>query len=477
MMASAFTWKYLTWSRCIINRSLSDFGKVGATCHYSTAATNKNILQLHDRGLFQTVFPPESSPDLVKKLLSGPQSIYCGFDPTASSLHIGNLLAIIALLHCQRAGHRPIVVVGSCTARIGDPSGRKTDRVPMTDEEIVANTSSIKDSVRRIFDNHRNFLWRQPNKPLPEPLIVDNKEWYSDHNVIDFLSQYGRSFRLADMLAKHSVKSRLCSPEGMNFTEFTYQLFQSFDWWTLHSHYHCSIQIGGNDQLGNMTAGYEFISHMSKQKVFGLTIPLLTTDTGDKLGKSAGNTLWLNPDRTSPFDLYQYFLNQADSDVERLLKLYTFLSEDHITNIMKTQREKAHQRIGQRTLAEQVVTLVHDESGLKTAKRWTEALFSNNTEVLSKLPQSEMMELFRNAGSCCLLLEPGMTILDTCMKAKCFDREVDAERIIRAGGVRFNHQRVAEPDLVLQEGHHILSNRLSLIRVGKKNHYVVKWVP
>ncbi|XP_029641145.1 tyrosine--tRNA ligase, mitochondrial [Octopus sinensis] len=475
-MGSTFTWKYLTWSRCIIHRRLRNFGKI-QRCQSSTAITNKNILQLHERGLFQNVFPPESSPDLMKKLLSGPQCIYCGFDPTASSLHVGNLLAIIALLHSQRVGHQPIAVVGGCTAKIGDPSGRKTDRVPMDNELIEENSSSIKESLQRIFDNHRDFLWKQPNKELPEPLILNNEEWYANLNVIDFLAKYGRSFRLADMLSKHSVKSRLSSPEGMNFTEFTYQMFQSFDWLTLHKHYNCSIQIGGNDQLGNIVAGYEFISQMTDEKVLGLTIPLLTTTTGDKLGKSAGNTVWLNADKTSPFDLYQYFLNQPDADVERLLKLYTFLSNEHIENIMEEQRAKPHERIGQRTLAEQVVLLVHDESGLKMAKRWTEAFFTNNTDVLSRLSESEITELFRSAATCRMLLEPGMTVLETCMKANCFDREVDAERIIRAGGVRFNHQRVAEPDMVLQEGQHILSNKLSLIRVGKKNHYIVKWLP
>lgn len=460
----------------LVQQRLANSGIFYQRIQHFCKTINKDILKLHERGLFQNVFPPESSSELVHKLLGGSQSMYCGFDPTASSLHIGNLLAIVVLLHCQRVGHYPIALIGGATAKIGDPSGRTSDREQITDEQIKQNSWSIHQSLERIFSNHHQFLWKNKNKKLPDIRILNNADWYERMNVVDFLSDFGRHFRMGDMLAKHSVKTRLNSPEGMNFTEFAYQLFQSYDWLYLHDKYQCTIQIGGNDQLGNIVSGYELISQIHQTKVFGLTTPLVTSSTGDKLGKSAGNAIWLNSDKTSPFDLYQYFLNIPDDEVELLLKLYTFLSDDFIQKTMAKQKSQPENRHGQKILAEQILLLVHGEEGLKTAKRWTEVLFHGNAQILCELSKAEMSELFHNASTTQVFLEPGTTILDTCMKAKCFGRIIDAERVIKAGGVRFNHRRVMQPDHVLISGEHILPNDLTLIRVGKKNHYIVQWL-
>lgn len=433
--------------------------------------SSSNILKLHDRGIFQTVYPPERTPQL-SHCLSAPITVYCGFDPTAASLHIGNLLAIISLIHCQRGGHNPICVIGGATALIGDPSGRTKDRSPMTAEEIENNIISITESLHRIFNNHQQYIWSK-NKPLPEVKILNNASWYKDRNVIEFLSSVGRHFRMSKMLQKTSVDSRINSPEGMNFTEFTYQIFQAYDWYYLLKKYNCLVQIGGHDQLGNMSSGNDFISRVTSEDVFGLTVPLVKSSTGDKLGKTAGNAIWLNPNKTSPFELYQYFLNLPDADVESHLNLFTFLPDKEVKDALTKQ--KIHVRHCQKKIAKSVTTLVHGENGLEEAIKWTKALYSGNIEDLAVLDKSQLKQLFKSATTVQLIYEPGISIYDVCMKAKCFAKEADANRIIQAGGVYINHKQVKEPDYVLLPGQHILPNDITLIRVGKKNYYIVEW--
>ncbi|XP_076450348.1 tyrosine--tRNA ligase, mitochondrial-like isoform X2 [Babylonia areolata] len=319
---------------------------------------SSKVLSLHNRGVLQTVFPEGSVVELSHHL-NRQQTMYCGFDPTADSLHVGNLLALVALLHCQAAGHTCLALVGGATALIGDPSGKTTERAAMTAEEVEKNVLKITENVQRVVNNYAAHIHKETKQPLPSFKIINNMEWYKGKSVVQFLSTVGRLFRMGPMLSKHSVQSRMKSAEGMSFTEFTYQIFQAYDWLHLHQKHRCSIQIGGNDQLGNIVAGYELISRVSKQPVFGMTVPLVTTTTGDKLGKTAGNAVWLDPHKTSPFHLYQYFINVADADVEKYLKLFTFLSDQEITSIMTKQQAKPENRVAQKALAEQVTLLVH----------------------------------------------------------------------------------------------------------------------
>ncbi|VDI81138.1 tyrosyl-tRNA synthetase [Mytilus galloprovincialis] len=442
--------------------------------HYSTNPP-RDILSLHERGVFQSVFPEVYTSDLVRQL-SQSISIYCGFDPTADSLHIGNLLAIVGLLHCQRGGHQPLCVVGGATALIGDPSGKTTDRQPMSPFDIENNTVALTNQLNHIFANHEEYIWKHQHKKLKPVKVINNAEWYKNENVLDFLSRVGRSFRMSDMLSRESVKSRLRSDEGMNFTEFTYQMFQSYDWLQLYQRYNCLVQIGGNDQLGNMVSGYELIQKCLGKRVFGLTVPLVTSTSGDKLGKTAGNAVWLDYNKTYPFDLYQYFVNLKDTDVENYLKLFTFLSDEEIREVMRAHKNNEHQRIPHRKLADQVTLLVHGESGLKEAKRWTEALFDKSGSSLSTLSAKEMKSLFSNVPCTKMIPEAGITLLEACMRCQCFSREVDANRIITDGGVYVNHGRVSNPDTVLLPGTHILANNITLLRIGKKNHYIIEWL-
>lgn len=443
--------------------------------HYSSKSP-RDMLTLHERGIFQTVFPETYTSDLVNQL-SKSISVYCGFDPTADSLHIGNLLAIIGLIHCQRGGHQPLCVVGGATGIIGDPSGKTKDREAMSPMDIENNTIAITNQLNQIFNNHEQYIWKHQHRKLKPVKIINNTEWYKDENILTFMSRVGRSFRMADMLSRESVKGRLSSSEGMNFTEFTYQIFQAYDWLQLYQKYNCIIQIGGNDQLGNIVSGYEFITKLTGNKVFGLTVPLVKSSTGDKLGKSAGNALWLDPYKTFPFDLYQYFINLPDSEVEKHLKLFTFLPDSEIRQIMRDHKENPHKRIPHRKISALVTSLIHGESGLKEAKRWTEALFDKTGAALSTLSKQEMKSLFNNVPCTRMVQEAGLTLLDVCMRCKCFSHEDDAQRIIDLGGVYVNHGRVSNADTVLLPGLHILANNITLLRIGKKNHYIVEWLP
>lgn len=439
---------------------------------YGTAVV-RDILKLHDRGIFQCMIPEASSPDFARKL-SSPQTVYCGFDPTAESLHIGNLLAIIALIHCQRAGHQPIALVGGATAHIGDPSGKTTDRDIISAETVERNILGLTENLERVFTNHAVYLWKD-QRDLKDVKVLNNKSWYSELNVIDFLTSTGRYFRMNSMLNKHSVKSRLSSQAGMSFTEFTYQVFQAYDWLYLLKNHDCFIQIGGHDQYGNITAGMDLIDKVLKERTYGLTIPLITTAQGHKLGKSEGNAIWLDPLKTTPYELYQYFLNINDQDVGRFLKLFTFVPDKDIDSVLRNHKLEPDKRKAQKLLAEKVLILVHGEKGLEEAKRWTDVFFSNSPEPLLHLSDTDMQRLFKNAPTIDLLFQQDMTVLGLVMNSKCFNREVDAIRVIQAGGVYLNQSRVTEPYFVLTFGEHILPNNITLLRIGKKNYHIIRW--
>ncbi|XP_071489885.1 tyrosine--tRNA ligase, mitochondrial-like [Diadema antillarum] len=439
---------------------------------YSSTASS-NILSLHERGIFSDVFPSHSD-GLQKLLTSSPQCIYCGVDPTADSLHIGNLLALVALLHCQRGGHNCIALIGGATALIGDPSGKAQEREALQSSTVEGNAASIHQSLQRVFTNHERFLWRQ-QKTLPEIRILNNRDWYQDKNVVQFLGSFGRFFRMGTMLSRHSVQTRLASPEGMNFSEFTYQVFQAYDFFHLHQQYKCNIQVGGTDQLGNIMSGHDVIKKVTGKDVYGLTIPLVTSSSGDKLGKSAGNAIWINSNKTSEFDLYQYFIRLADADVERYLKLFTFLSLPEIAQLMKAHQAKPEKRMAQRKLAEQVLLLVHGEEGLLRAQRQTDALYSSEPGTLDQLSEEELMQLFQGAGLVEMMLEPGLTVYQVGVAAGAIP-EGRGVRIIEEGGFYVNHERITNPREVLQRGIHILGNNITLIRIGKRNYTLVRWV-
>ncbi|XP_072915312.1 tyrosine--tRNA ligase, mitochondrial isoform X1 [Hemitrygon akajei] len=434
-----------------------------------------SVLQLHQRGLFKDVFP--AAGGLQQLLSAGAQSVYCGFDPTADSLHVGNLLALVGLLHLQRAGHRVLPLLGGATARLGDPSGRSSEREAVSADTVRENARSIREGILGVFRNHRACFCSDAEAASLGPVsVVNNSDWYEGKEVVDFIDTVGRHFRMGTMLSRHSVQSRLKSPEGMSLTEFTYQMFQAYDFYYLNQHHGCRIQLGGMDQLGNIMSGYEFISKVTGQDVYGIMVPLVTSASGDKLGKTAGNALWLNRNKTSPFELYQYFVRQPDSHVERYLKLYTFIPLPEIESIMVNHNINPGKRIAQKRLAAEVTKLVHGKEGLESAKRCTNVLYHNSVDALETMSDEELKELFKEASFSENLLEPGTTVLDLCRKANAIPDGPRGYQMIMDGGIWINHLRVTKPEQVLVLKQHILTNGLSLLRVGKKNYHIVKWL-
>nr|XP_033773457.1 tyrosine--tRNA ligase, mitochondrial isoform X2 [Geotrypetes seraphini]XP_033773469.1 tyrosine--tRNA ligase, mitochondrial isoform X2 [Geotrypetes seraphini]XP_033773480.1 tyrosine--tRNA ligase, mitochondrial isoform X2 [Geotrypetes seraphini] len=434
------------------------------------------LTSLFQRGLLHDVFPSEGgkgSQALSELLRGGAQTAYCGFDPTADSLHVGHLPAILTLLRFQRAGHHSIAVIGGATALIGDPSGKTEIREPLSPEQLVRNERGLRECLRRVCANGELLGGGKARGSLS---ILNNSAWYEERKALEFLASVGRHFRMGTLLSRHSVQSRLQSPQGMSLVEFLYQMFQAYDFYYLHQHYDCRIQVGGTDQLGNIMTGYEFIHRVTGQDVYGITVPLITSSTGDKLGKSVRNAVWLNREKTSPFEFYQFLVRQEDSCVERLLKLFTFLPLPEIVHIMDMHNKEPEKRGAQKRLAAEVTKLVHGKEGLESAKRCTTALYHSSLDALEAMSDQELKELFRETPFKELMLEPGMTVLDVCRKACAIPDGARGFEMITEGGVRINHHKVWNPQEVLILGQHILKNGLSLLTIGKKHFYVVKWL-
>nr|XP_023013696.1 tyrosine--tRNA ligase, mitochondrial [Leptinotarsa decemlineata] len=437
--------------------------------------SNRNMLKLKDRGMFQDIFPDNAANVVTDIFNSGYQTVYAGFDPTANSLHVGNLLVLFNLLHWQRGGHKTIAVIGGGTAKIGDPSGRNTEREQLSRLSIDDNIVGVCENIETVFRNHEKYLWNEKD-PLIPLRIVNNESWYSQMNAIELIAGAGRYMRMGTLMSRTSVQNRLQSQAGMSFTEFSYQLFQAYDWLHLFKTYGCSFQIGGSDQMGNIMSGHELISKACEKPVYGLTLPLITTEMGDKFGKSAGNAVWLSSDKTSSFTFYQFWMRQPDSEVEKYLKMFTFDSLGAISDLMRQHREKPELRLPQKRLAEQVTLLVHGKEGLIKAQRATRALYEGSISALGQIDAKDVSSLFGGATIVEVLPEAGQSILELAMKVGCFPTKEDAVRIICAGGFYINQQKASNPSEVININVHRLENNISLLRVGKKNYYLVKWL-
>ncbi|XP_004446653.1 tyrosine--tRNA ligase, mitochondrial [Dasypus novemcinctus] len=434
----------------------------------------------NQRGLFKEFFPERGRdtelPELFDPGRAGrsPQTVYCGFDPTADSLHVGHLLALLGLFHFQRAGHNVIALVGGATARLGDPSGRTKEREALGAERVRDNARALRGGLERLAANHQRLF--ADGRAWGSFTVLDNSAWYQSQPLVDFLAAVGGRFRMGTLLSRLSVAARLGSPEGMSLAEFLYQVLQAYDFYHLFQRYGCRVQLGGSDQLGNIMSGYEFIHKMTGEDVFGITVPLITSTTGAKLGKSAGNAVWLNRDKTSPFELYQFFVRQQDDSVERYLKLFTFLPLPEIDHIMQQHIKEPEKRLPQKRLATEVTKLVHGREGLESAKRCTQALYHSSIGALEVMSDQELKELFKEASFSELVLDPGTRVLDICRKANAIPDGPRGYRMITEGGVSINHRQVTNPESVLVVGQHILKNGLSLLKIGKRNFYIIKWL-
>ncbi|KAF5308942.1 hypothetical protein FQR65_LT00024 [Abscondita terminalis] len=424
--------------------------------------------------MYQEVFPDISVNEITDLLNSSPQCVYAGFDPTSDSLHVGNLLILMNLLHWQRGGHNVLVVIGGATANIGDPSGRTIERDILSKSFINLNVKGLHRNITDVFSNHEKYFWHS-NKLLPQYKILNNQSWYDGIGAVDLIGRVGRHLRMGTLLSRTSVQTRLSTSVGMSFTEFSYQLFQSYDWLHLFEQYGCLFQIGGSDQMGNIMSGHDLIGRIHKKLVYGLTLPLITTEIGDKFGKSAGNAVWLSPEKTSPFTFYQFWIRTPDSSIAHFLKLFTFDTLGAIDDLMRQHKEKPELRLAQKRLAEQVTVLVHGENGLEQALTATKALYEGNVSSLTEMKLEDIVKMFEGASVVRLHFEAGQSVMDMAMKAECFPTKADAVRIIKAGGFYINQKRTTNPDEVLNRSIHCLSNNLSLVRVGKRNYYVVQF--
>jgi tyrosyl-tRNA synthetase len=413
--------------------------------------------QLEQHGIIEQVTNRKALDELLEKPGA---SIYVGFDPTADSLHVGHMLPALMLSRFQRAGHRPIIVVGGATGMIGDPSGRGEERQLLTLDEIRTNAMAVGEQLAK-------FVSFEGSNAA---LMVNNADWTAPISHLEWLRDVGKYFTVNYMVAKESVRRRLEDREhGISYTEFSYMLLQANDFLYLFDKEGCTIQAGGSDQWGNITAGIELIRKARGGEAFGITFPLLTTSSGEKFGKSAGNAVWLDPARTSPYQFYQYWIRTDDRDVERLLKLFTFLELEEIASIMAGHAAAPEQRAAQKKLAEEITRLVHGEENLGRAIHASEALFRGRAAGLS---DQELEEVFGDVPSVSFSrsdfdLKPADFLLSTgAVKSKG-----EAARLIAGGGFYFENRRILPNEPIPPPEP---SQTAFVMRVGKKSYYVIR---
>ncbi len=412
---------------------------------------------LQYRGLVNQVTDQEG---LEKELEKGPVTLYCGFDPTADSLHIGHLLTVLTLRRFQNAGHNPIALVGGATGLIGDPSGKKAERTLNQQEIVELWSDRIKGQLSQFLD------FEGENRAA----VANNYDWIGKLDVISFLRDVGKNFGINYMLAKESVESRIKT--GISFTEFSYMILQSYDFLKLYQQENCRLQIGGSDQWGNITAGLELIrrSEGEEAKAYGFTIPLVTKADGTKFGKTEGGAIWLDAEKTTPYELYQFLLNTDDRDVVKFLKYFTFLSQDEIEELEKELQDAPEKRVAHRRLAEEVTKLVHGEEALQQANRISEALFSGN---ISDLSAKDIEQGFKDVPSF-ETEEKEIGLIELLVQAKISQSKRQAREDIKNGAVYINGEREQSMDYTIQEKDRI-EDKFTVIRRGKKKYFLITY--
>jgi tyrosyl-tRNA synthetase len=390
---------------------------------------------------------------------------YIGFDPTASSLHVGSLLQIMALARLQRYGHTPIAIVGGGTGLIGDPSGKVQERTLLSRDEVSHNLEGIRHQLSQFLDF---------DSRVNRAHIVNNDEWLGQLNLMEFLRDVGKHFTVNYMLAKESIKRRVEAEEGISFTEFTYLMLQAYDYLTLHDRYGCRLQLGGSDQWGNIVAGCDLIRKLRSAQVYGLVLPLVTTASGTKFGKTESGTIWLDPQRTSPYQFYQFWLNVDDRDAVVFLKYFTFLSRDEIAELEHTMERAPEKRTAQRALAQEVTKLVHGESEVERAERGAALLFDKN---VTKLPVESILAVAGDVPSSRVsaqqLAGEGLLLVELLASTGVAPSKSEATRLIRSGGIYVNNERVSNEKLRLTRDQAV-GGELFLIRRGAKQNFLVR---
>lgn len=414
---------------------------------------------LKERGFIDALTSEE-----VRQLTEKPIRIYCGFDPTADSLHLGNLVAMMGLAWFQRFGHTPVAIVGGATGMIGDPAGKSTARQLLDEKSIENNLIGIKKNLETILDFQH---------PTAKPIILNNFDWYKNYSFIQFLRDIGSLFRIGPMLAKDSVRLRLQSEEGMSFTEFSYQILQGYDFLHLYQNYGVAVQIGGSDQWGNITSGTELIRRILGKAAYGITFPLLTRSDGQKFGKSEKGAIWLSPEKLSSYEFYQYLVRVDDADVIKLMRMLTFMDMEEIRTYEKQMEEPNYTpRTAQKRLAEELTRLVHGENGLQTALRVTEGIAPGSEATLD----ATILENLSGDMPNCLLKSNQVLhakLIDLLVEIGLQSSKGEARRLIRNGGVYINNEKIEDENCIIEDKF-LIENRLMLIAAGKKNKILIR---
>jgi tyrosyl-tRNA synthetase len=411
---------------------------------------------------------PGTEDQLKNEMTTG----YIGFDPTADSLHIGSLIPIIILMHFQKSGHKPIALVGGATGMIGDPSGKSSERNLLDEEALAKNIAGQKAQLARFLD----FESDAPNAAE----LVNNYDWMKSFNLIDFVRDIGKHLTVNYMMAKESVKKRLSSESsvGMSFTEFTYQLFQGYDFLHLYENKNCKLQMGGSDQWGNITSGTELIRRKAQGKAYALTCPLITKADGSKFGKSEGGNIWLDKGRTSSYKFYQYWLNTSDQDAESYIKKFTFLEEGEIEKLIEQHKEAPHMRVLQKELAKQVTVMVHGESDYENAIRASKILFGKSTaDDLKSLDEQTFLDVFDGVPQAEVardLIEKEMDIVVGFADTGFLKSNGEVRRALKENAISVNKTKVKEGYQLSTSD--LIADRYILLQRGKKTYFLIKTV-
>jgi tyrosyl-tRNA synthetase len=424
----------------------------------------KNLIEeLRWRGLVQDIMPG-TEEQLSKEMTTG----YVGFDPTADSLHIGSLIPIILLVHLQNYGHKPIALIGGATGMVGDPSGKSEERNLLSEDVLQYNLACVKNQLQKFLD----FESGNPNAAE----MVNNYDWFREITFLQFIRDVGKYVSVNYMLAKDSVKKRIEGERGMSFTEFTYQLVQGYDFYWLFKNKNCKLQMGGSDQWGNIVTGTELIRRKAGEEAYAFTCPLMTKTDGGKFGKTERGNVWLDAKKTSPYQFYQFWLNAADADAERYLKVFTFLSKDEIENLLSQHEGNEHKRILQKKLAEELTCFVHSRDDYEFAVKASKILFSNDTAfILKSLNEDQLLQVMEGVPGAEFSkaeLTSGVDIVSFLANTKIFPSKGEARKMIEAGGLSINKEKIDSSDFRVNN-ELLLNEKYMLVQKGRKSYYLV----
>jgi tyrosyl-tRNA synthetase len=422
---------------------------------------NQLIKELQWRGMIQDIMPGTE-----EQLNKGMTSAYVGFDPTADSLHIGSLVPILLLVHLQKSGHKPIALVGGATGMVGDPSGKSEERNMLSEEDLNKNIIGVRNQLMQFL----NFDVSLPNAAE----LVNNYDWFKGISFLEFIRDAGKHITVNYMMAKDSVKKRLEGDNGMSFTEFTYQLVQGYDFYWLFKNKNCKLQMGGSDQWGNIVTGTELIRRKIGGEAFAFTCPLIKKADGGKFGKTEKGNIWLDANKTTPYQFYQFWLNASDADAATWIKIFTFLPQDEINSLIAVHESNPADRILQKKLAEELAIFVHGQSEFDKAVETTQKLFSNTKAPIDALSEEDLesIEGIVRTDYASDKINAGVDILSFLTENAVFESKGAARKMLQNGGVSINREKITDLQMMVEKKH-LLHDKFILVQVGKKNYYLV----